>query len=222
MIKQLVENSTFISSLSIIIPLIVGLVRFRKLSPTQKLLSYLVIASALTEIIANILWYQQLRNLEVYNVYALINFNLLAIILSRHLYLTWRKPLKLFLICFNGYFIIDALFFKDLKHWEYNFNSNLTTSASIILIVLALSYFHKLLKEVRYQKLERNSQFWISSGIVMYYSGTLILFLLGNQVNDPEYSYYYELHFAAWGLNSFFNLVLNTTYTIALWVNPIK
>lgn len=222
MIKQLVENSTFISSLSIAIPLIVALVRFRQLSHAQKLLSYLVMTSALTEIIANILWYQQLRNLEVYNIYALINFNLLAIILRNQLHLKWQKPLKIFLICFNGYFIIDALFFKDLNHWEYNFNSNLTTSASIILVTLALVYFHKLLKEIKYQKLEKNPHFWISSGIIMYYSGTLILFLLGNQVNDPEYSYYYELHFAAWGLNSFFNLILNSAYTIALWVSPIK
>lgn len=219
MIQELIEIVVNTSSFSIVIPVLVASIRFRKLTQTQRLLCFLVVSSLLTEVIANILWYQQLRNLEVYNIFALINFNFLAYIFRKNLNSSWKTPLKVFLIIFNGYFILDALFLRDINYWEYNFHTNLTTSASAVLIILTLCYFFKLLKEVKYQKLEKNPLFWISSGVTLYYSGTLILFLLSNVITDAKSL---EVTFAAWGLNSFFNLILNTSYTIALWVSPTK
>ncbi len=223
MVEQLLETSTLISSFSVIIPLIIAVTRFGQLSKPQRLLTYLLITSLVVEVIANLLWYQQKRNLVVYNSFAIVHFNFILLIYQNQLGNTWTKPLKVLMILFNLFFLVDTLFLKKLTDFGYYFNSNITTSASLIFILLALKYFHKLLKEVRYQKLEKNPMFWISAGLTLYYSGTLILFLLGNQVNqDKNAALYYEIALAAWGLNSFFNLILNTAYSIALWVKPAK
>ncbi|GAB5522226.1 MAG: hypothetical protein Roseis2KO_00980 [Roseivirga sp.] len=223
MVEQLLETSTLISSFSVIIPLVIAVTRFKQLSRAQRLLTYLLAISLIVEIIANLLWFQQKRNLVVYNTFAIVHFNFILLIYLNQLGSSWTKPLKVLIVLFNAFFLVDTLLLKKLTDFGYYFNSNITTSASLIFIFLALKYFHKLLKEIKYQKLEKNPLFWISTGLTLYYSGTLILFLLGNQVNQDEAAtLYYEIALAAWGLNSLFNLLLNTTYSIALWVKPAK
>lgn len=224
MIEQLLETSTLISSSSVLIPLAIALIRFKQLSQTQKLIGYLVMTATIVELMANLLWFSQMRNLVVYNSFAIINFNFILLIYVKRLDKLWKKILTYLMIVFNAFFLIDTLLIKKIENYQYYLNSNITTAASLIYIAIGIKYFSKLLKEVKYQKLEKNPLFWFSSGIILYYSGALILFLLSNQVstNPEEYSLYYEIALAGWGLNSVFNLILNSAYTIALWVSPIK
>lgn len=178
----------------------------------------------LVELIANLLWFNQMRNLAVYNTFAIINFNFIVLIYFKRFGKIWKRILTIVICGFNGFFLIDTLLIKEINSYAYYLNSNITTTASLIYIAIGIKYFSKLLKEVKYQKLEKNPLFWFSAGIILYYSGTLILFLLSNQVstNPEEYTLYYEIALAGWGLNSIFNMVLNTAYSIALWVNPIR
>ena len=208
--------STFvnISSFSIVIPLAIALFQLKTASREQLILTTLVACSFITEVIANLLWYQFINNLAVYNSYALVNFNLLFLLYYYQFGSKTKKFMVFVQILFNILAVLNTLFLQKTSI----FNSNLTTSAALVLIACALAYFYKLLKEIKYQKLEKNPLFWINSGVILYYSGSLILFLLGNVLAYPSL----EVALAAWGLNSFFNLLLNTAYSIALWIRSTK
>lgn len=214
---EFLENLTLISSASIFIPLIIGLSKFRSLNYTQKLLFYLVIASSITETVVYVLSEFQLPNIAVYNIYTFANFNIIFSI-----YLTQVSPKRKnamigLQIAFNLFMIINAIFIQSFQAY----NSYAILSMSVIFMSLALNYFYKLLKEVKHQRLEKNPLFWLSSGLVVYYSGTLILFLFINQISNADQSNI-DLHLASWGINSIFILLIVTSYSLTLWVRPTK
>lgn len=217
MVSKILNFLTDASSLSIAIPLIVGLILFKRLNRSQRLLLGLVITSSITEILANLLISLKSSNLPVYNTYTLVNLNLIFCIYLSKFNKGSRHYLTGYLIFCNLFAIVNVLFFQPIT----SYNSNLLVLVSITFLLLALNYFYRLLKEVKYQRLERNPLFWLSSGIVLYYSGTLVLFFLSNQISqaDPGSQ---QLILASWGLNSIFNLILVTSYTITLWVKPTK
>lgn len=216
MIDKILEYGTVASSASVAIPLIIGLIRYKRLDKSQTLLFYLLIFAFSTELVANILLYNRIHNLPVYNFFALINFNFLLRLYVLHIKIERRKFFNYFQLLFNLFAICNVIFIQDYR----TFNSNWIVAASVIFLSLALNYFYKLLKEVKYQRLERNPMFWFNSGIVIYYSGTLILFFLGNSVAHNDLAT--EVIMAAWGLNSIFNFMLNLSYSIGLWTKSVN
>lgn len=158
------------------------------------------------------MWFMRIRNLHVYQAFSVLNFNLLLLIFGRHLGSRLKKPLLRFQIIYTLLAIANSHFIQGY----FSFNSNVTTSSSLIFISLSIAYFFKLLKEVKYQKLEKTPMFWISTGVLMYYSSTLILFLLGEVFEGSNLAR--DVALAAWGLNSIFNMMINTFYSLALWV----
>lgn len=214
--QTILSNLTLISSGSILLPLIIALSRYKRLDLTQKLLTFLVIVCVATELTANIMWFSRMRNLHIYQIFSVLNFNFILTIFWLNLGVKWKKPLIRFQILFTVFAILNTVYLQDF----FSFNSNVTTSSSLIFIALSIIYFSKLLKEVKYSKLEKNPMFWIVSGVIMYYSGTLILFLLGTVFEATEVAR--EVALAAWGLNSIFNMMINTFYSLALWVKQLK
>lgn len=213
---EFLSNLTLVSSISILIPFVSAIIRYRQMDHTQRLLVLTILASLITEIIANYLWFQGRNNITFYNIYAFVNFIILIEIYrynSTNLRKTGLRYLQLFIILSA---VINASFFQSLKV----FNSNIITPGAFVMVVLALNYFFKLLKEIRYQKLEKNPLFWINTGVLLYFSGTLILFLLSGIFDDKELAQ--EIALAAWGLNSSFNIILNILYTAAIWVRRTR
>ena len=178
----------------------------------------LVLTSVLTELLANIMIEFGLSNLVVYNSYTIVNLNLVFFIYLSTFSEAVKPYLKAFLIAANVFALLNALLLQPFT----SYNSNLLVTVSIILLLLALSYFNRLIREVKYHKLERDPMFWLSAGIIMYYSGTLVLFFLSNQVSVSDDPNADLLFLASWGLNSIFNLMLITSYTITLWVKAVK
>ena len=215
------EYITKFSQFCIGIPLLVGLFFFRRLNRSQRLLFLLVLASCIVETIASMMTaYKFSNNLYVYNSYTIINLNIVFLI-----YLALFKPrtksvLTGFLILANGFALLNAIFLQPFN----TFNSNTLVLVSVILLIMALSYFYRLMTDVKFHKLERDPLFWLSAGIIMYYSSATVLFIYSNHViaydpNDPNSEL---LFLASWGLNSIFNLILVTAYTITLWVKALK
>ncbi|MCE7996096.1 MAG: hypothetical protein HEP71_29220 [Roseivirga sp.] len=214
--QTILSNLTLISSGTILLPLIIGLTRYRSLDETQKILGLLIIICTVTELTTNIMWFMRMRNLHIYQVFSVLNFNLILLVFRNHLGKRWKNPLMKFQITYTFLAIANSVFIQGY----FSFNSNVTTSSSLIFISLSVTYFYKLLREVKYQKLEKTPMFWISAGILMYYSSTLILFLLGEVFEGSTLAR--EVALAAWGLNSIFNMMINTFYSLALWVKHRK
>jgi hypothetical protein len=88
---------------------------------------------------------------------------------------------------------------------------------SFILISTTL-WFVKLIKEEKIQNLSDTGAFYFIARFVLYYCGTLFLFLMSNQLYEADsrlFVYY-------WGINIFLNFVLRTLVLIGLWKLRIK
>ena len=217
MTPKLIEITRIVSTTSALIPVFIGFIRFKRLSPLQRFLVVIVSLSFLVDTAGGILLNNRTNNLPLYNAYALVNFNLLWFLYQKEIpklknRIIWGSQIAINLFAFVNVWFIQSIL---------SFNSNLILLCSISFIVLACYSFYQLLIEIKFTRLEKNPIFWINSGVIVYYSSTLILFLLSNQINDADTNAY-NLHLASWGLNSFFNVLLNTAYSIALWVKATK
>lgn len=164
--------------------------------------------------------YKFSNNLYVYNSYTVINLNIIFFIYLGLFSPKSKTYIKGFLILANGFAIYNAIFLQPFD----TFNSYTLVMVSTILLLLALSYFYRLMTDIKFHKLERDPLFWLSAGIIMYYSSAIVLFFFSNHVmatyeTNPNADL---LFLASWGLNSIFNLILITAYTITIWVKALK
>ncbi len=211
--KELFENLSLISSFIAVIPLLLAIFNLKKLSKIQTKLVYILVIVLVVESISSILWNQKINNLPLYHFYTVIEFLLIINIFMTALSGVFSKLFFLIVsIVFIVFAIVNTLFFQDL----YTFNSNATSVLGILVIFFALSYFYALLKEMKYNALETNPMFWISSGFLIYFSSNLILFYINNSLFKGST----EASYLVWGLHAIINIVLTIFYTIAIWVKP--
>ncbi len=219
MSTELIEFIRYSSTGSILIPLVVGLVNYRNLVKMQKLLLFLVAAALLADIFALTLYKFKLisYNIVVYNFYTLIAFNLLWFIYKESIPKLRNLATLIIQIAINLFGVVNFIF---IEKWN-SFNSNLMVATSISFLFLAVFSFRQILQQIQYTRLEKSPIFWINTGVIIYYSGTLILFLLSNQINSISKSAN-NLHLAVWALNSVFNIILMSAYSFALWQKAAK
>ncbi|AXT62014.1 hypothetical protein D1816_17165 [Aquimarina sp. AD10] len=202
-----------ISSLVIIVPIVFAILKYNRLNKVQVSLGYILILVFIVELITNIFWHKKINNLPIFHFYAIFEFLLIVNIYKSALSGLFSKGVFIILaIGFTAFAIINMFFFQNI----FEFNSNVTTVMGVLVVFFALSYFYKLLKEVRYSALETNPMFWINSGFLIYFSSNLILFFINNNL-FKEAS---EASYMVWGLHAIVNIILILFYTIAIWVKP--
>ena len=136
MAPDYLEYITKFSQFCIGIPLIVGLVFYRRLNRSQRLLFFLVLASSIFETIASIMTaYKFSNNLYVYNSYTVINLNIIFFIYLGLFSPKSKTYIKGFLILANGFAIYNAIFLQPFD----TFNSYTLVMVSTILLLTITS-----------------------------------------------------------------------------------
>lgn len=193
--------------------LLIGAIRFRRLQYEQRLLFYLICATAVVEAASTLLWKANMNNNFLFHIYAVTEFTLLAFIYRRPLDgLIKSIYMNALIVTFILFAIGNTLFFQSVRQ----FNSHVTFAEGLLLIILALMYFHKMLRDLEYRQLESNAMFWISTSVITYFSGALVLFHVANDL-IPESL---KVRGVVWGVHALFNVVHYVLYTIALYVKP--
>lgn len=215
MSEELFGVLRLISSFAVILPLLIALWKYHRLSTMQQKLLYLLITTLVVESISNVLWYQKINNLPVYHFYSIVECILMVHIYKDELKKLFPKRFFYTIIAaFTIFSIVNMMYFQNLQ----TFNSNATTVLGILVIFLALSYFYALLKEVKYSSLETNPMFWLNAGFLIYFSSNLILFFVNNSLFQGSKAT--KVSYLLWGLHAVVNIILIIFYTISVWVNP--
>jgi len=203
-----------LSVLSALIPFVFGIISYRKhkLVLVQQLIFILVVITLLTESVVLFLSYFGINNLPIFHLFTIAQFSIYILIM--------RKGCKPFLSrsFFHGIFFLFIIFALLDAFWLnnlYSFNNYSRPVASLFLIFFALCFFYKTLKELKIQSLEREPLFWLSMGMLIYFSCSLFVFLFTNYVKTSN-----EALFTIWNINAIFNIILNLSYAVALWVKP--
>lgn len=202
----------------VFLPVVFGALLWRRLNKPQKLILYIAALSAVNHIVSKIVRdYIAVdhNNAWVYHIYVPLLF-----------WFTWRVYreelknifstvfFKAILIVPLVFFLINSIFLQSLR----SIPTNGIFVISGIFIFWGFSYFYSLLKRTHFKPLENEPVFWFTTGVLMYYSSTVLIFLLVYNYLESGT----EATYIATILNGFFNLVLVTSYIISIWVKPPK
>lgn len=199
----------------VFLPLVVGVFRFRHLSNMQVYILYVVILTVFNDMLNIVLRVNSLSNLWTLHFYVPVLFLFVWRIYRGELNRV-LSPIgaKILLGVFLLGCLINSFVFQGLNEWP----SNMIFLESIAFVVFAVIYFYSLLKRTRLEPLEKIPLFWFNSGALLYYSSAFLLFLLVLNFISVEL----DSMSIAFGFNAIFNLVLLTSYSISLWVKPLK
>lgn len=157
-----------------------------------------------------------------YNVkYWFILYNLLAFLTIGYFYykILDERFKKLFLI--GSILFFGLMLFVKLNWNNYEvieLSSFLDAYQTFFILLFSFFWFRKIFINLKYDNLLVSPIFYIISGLIIYYCGTVILFLLSNsiyQINKNLFQYYLLL-------NVVLNLVLRTLLIIGIWKARVK
>jgi len=168
-----------ISCLSVLIPITIGLWKFKTLDKTLKLILLWLFFSGLTDLACYLIVYGYIlphragNNMIIFNLYPAIEVICISLIYQRFFTSTNRRALL-------GISIISILFIL----WQYFFNKGFEEvkslsagTSSLIGILYILNYFSLFLNEkidIDYSY-NHESLLWISSGVLLFFAGSFVV-----------------------------------------------
>ncbi len=195
-----------ISTISILLPAIVGVVFFKSLWRPCKILFYFVCITVLLETVGRIMWHYGMNNLFLFHIYSFVEFGAISLI---YYLITANKNQKrfivIFLFVFQGFSVIN-LMFEDLS----GFNSFQRQIEALIVLYYLISFLFETSKNDRYNL--NNPYLILTFGYVIYFVGTLYLFMYGKRLTEAYGSY--------WLIHSSINIFLNIVYSIVFFIKP--
>jgi hypothetical protein len=205
-----------ISDISIVCPVVLAIFYRNNVtfSIENKLLYLLVIVLFLktvsTLVITNI---YHLRNIFLYNWFGQISSLVVAAI-----YFNWfqSKRVRYAIVAGSVISLLLALqkpsTFLDLKTDELNSFSIAVWGIGILIAVL--SFFYSLIKQLDAPQLLRYPMFWLSAGLLLYFSATFFSYIY-SELTFNNNDHKYRLPF--WIIEMVFGFVLNCFLTLAIW-----
>jgi hypothetical protein len=148
--------------------------------------------------------------------YWFVFFEILAFLCIYYFYfeILQKQFLKLFLLTlflFLGFCFYLSLNFKIEDFFIVS--SYLDTFTTLFILFFTIIWFRKLILDASIENLMENSTFYFISGFILYYFGTLFLFLISNYLHKFDalslQSY--------WVVNIMFNLILRILLLVGLW-----
>ncbi len=200
-----------ISSLFVLFPLSIGLIRYNMLTSSLKVIFYYTIVSALVEMIAWITIYYHQTNHWLSNVYNIMEYAFLSyyftkifVISKVNTFIKYFSTLTLLVIT-----LLTFIDYKNLNHY----NSTAYIITCLVLMTYAMIYFYELLNSLNVPKISYYSHFWISVGVLLYFSGCFFVNLFSEIVllgNDKSIN-------QLWLIYHFFLIIYRIFLAIGLW-----
>ena len=152
------------------------------------------------------------RNVELwFKIYDILVFSTIHYFYYKLLNKKYRLLFFLFIVIFALSYIILADGLGSLNFLQIG--SFFTIYQTIIILVFSILWFRKIFKEFEINDLLDSPTFYYISGLLIYYCGSVVLFLLANDLyatNQNSFQYY-------WLINIVLNFVLRTLLIVGIW-----
>lgn len=146
-----------------------------------------------------------------FRVYLLLEF----LTLVYYFFYLLKKRFKVFFCISTGLFITTFIFLLPDLYSGHNLKADAYLSIFEIVFVYIgiVLWFRNIFKELNEQSLLHIPDFYFISGFLMYFSGTLFLFLMGDLLLNHT-----TINFQAyWNLSIIFNIILRLFLIIGAW-----
>lgn len=204
---------------SLFIPLISSILNYKALSTTFRALFFYFIITIIIEALTFFLAGKQIKIVEHQSIailFSLANaFTILQFCTFAFLYFnqfTGRKIKYLIKLVTTLYLIFSAIVF--FLFGKFTHPDNLTTVVEgIILWSLSVYFYFHIFQEMTIPKLSENSFVWINSGVLIYFSVALVLFLADDYLETCSKNIFRVL----WSLHLISNILFNLLSGIGIW-----
>jgi len=194
----------YVAAGSYVVPAAAGLIRFKALNTAMKVFAGLSVLTFLEIVAQYCVALMGHSNYYVINSYAAIECAgfLTVFILSSGTKVI-RRILTFSIVLFLTFFVVDKIYFEDPNQ----INSLLAVIARILLIATSLVVLQSASRDLATRLFER-AIFWVTTGVVLYSAGTLVVLGLSNRLLAMGVFYFTVAWYVNWILiligNGFF------------------
>ncbi len=161
----------YIYFIILIITLVIGLIRYKKLNSSSRILLLLLFLTIVSESIATFVRFSTINNLFVYHIFGPIEVFLIALAF----YIDMRKKIIIIVTVLILLFsIVNSIWIQNIN---VSLNTNLFVLDALLAIFLSLWYLQMLLKDDKVLKFTDYPLFWIGIGFTIF--NIVNLFILG-------------------------------------------
>lgn len=168
------------------------------------------LVAVIFEIYGSVTAHLGLPNLNVLHIYTVIEYSFLAYFLS---IIVEKKRVKDIILISIPIYVVMALFYSIFVTQFKDFNGAGRVAECILLSGFALYWFYSLLESDEHTSLKRYPEFWLNSGITLYFMGNVFMFMLYSLMNTDFIEYWTVVH-------SLLNIMANLLYFIGFICNP--
>lgn len=194
--------------LSALIPSVLGISVFTKRDLLIRTLILFILCSLLLQIATFSLYLLNINNLPLFHVYTYFEFFAISVIYY-FAFQTFKIRRYILIILSFGFTFFS---FYSLVKWEYfyTFNSVQRFTEFLFILTYILLFFTTLLRKGQTGAIENQPVVILSFGLLIYFLGTLLLFVNASNfmslgIKNP------------WILHSILNIFINVIYFIVIW-----
>ncbi len=213
MIKTLALSFADISFGLLTISTLLFLFRFRKLPIDIKIIGLFLVISLIAEITSRDLAASGTNNLYLLHIYTFFEF-LTWSLFYKYQFRTKEKVQKFywpFIVIIALLIILNSLFLEPIT----GFNSNTKTLVQIIIIGYAVYYFFINFGVTDFSKTENQSVLWINFASMLYYSGSLFIFMFMKTLYSSDVDA--EIIDSFWLINVILSVIFQLLILISIW-----
>lgn len=197
----------YIVPLSILLPIIVFLFKYKVASSAEKCLFYYLIAASIINISALTLVKMGMRNLPLLHLYTMVEaiffFTYFRTIFSSS---KVKKVLSFLIFAFPIFCIVNFIFIQDI----FTYNTYTRPLEAILITIICLVYFYKSGFSENWLGSSIN---WLNMGILIYFPAASVIFILSNYFTFTDGNR--EMGRAIWNLHAFLVLAMYLIWTKA-------
>lgn len=193
---------------SILLPFIAALtVRNKRFMPGFLILFIYLCTQAAASILSILLIKIKLTNIPLLHVDTLLEVVLLVLYLDKAIEdKALSKYSRFIIVAFSLLCIFNFIFFQSI----YSFNTYTRPAGAIVLIVLCMYYRVQHIKKNEEQSWSANPHNWFVTGILLYFSCSLLLFICSNYLAIHTSR---ESNMLIWTLHATFLLIMYLLFT---------
>lgn len=202
----MVKTLAYISSLSILIPLIVGIFRIR-ITEVNPIFFLLISITSIVELLNSFLSYYQWNNIWLINFYDIVLVTIVGILFIRTYHMS---ILRIRFFGITLVILVSTMILVLLNSGFFYLNQMNAVIASVFTAIISMSILYWLFSNAN-RSFARSSIFWIASGLLIYSCTTVVVYGLANTMfkMGPSYILIYTI------FQMSINIVTNIIYSIA-------
>jgi len=197
-----------VSAYSILAPTLVGafLLIVSRLSFNMRIIVGYIFSTCILEFVARTLYGLKVNNMFILHIHAYVEFYFLIFLYHRLMFrIISRQIVRVFAVLF---FVLSALFYFQNSILEFNAWQRHTEILMLMFIMMV--YIYELMLFDTSTGIRRNTFFWFTASYMIYFGGTLLLFLSQERLLQQGATNYWVIH-------GIFNIFLNIVLTFVLW-----